>query len=405
MEVAKQAALYARDRAPIWSLESVAGLAAIGSFYVGEFGALRTVLQVGAMLCVSILFAQQFSSRHTRRGPQGGQGFVGFLLLLAFSGAFLSFAFSLLRDLSTRDVGLFVLQLMIAAMIVLSARSSRIAFAVGAWAVPFALADAIANFAGVMGLLDIQAPARMIDGEVVYAYPGLSGSTLGGGFVAFVAICKLAHDAVHRRVRIGLALLAIVAILVSLHLIEARRYTGLTLTALSLVAGWRFFSRIGLQWVVLAVAGSFLALTFLAGAGDVSNLLRADLLMSGISRALENPILGMGPSYQDLEGLNATFEDLTYAGVTESQLLDFAISYGILSCFAFAIAVMVALAAQQQKRSSFPTVVLTCLMAELFFGGSLTSVPGVFLFFGCLGECLKLRSRPRETSKVTSLAP
>jgi len=327
------------------------------------------------------------------------------LLLVAFSGAFLSFVFSLQSDLSTRDVGVFVLQGMIAAMIILSARGSKIAFAVGAWAIPFALADASANFAGAMGLLDIRAPARLIDGEVVYSYPGLSGSSLGAGFVAFVAICKLAHDAAYRRVRIGLALLAIFGILVSLQLIDARRYTGLALIALALFARWRFFSWVGLQWVTLSVAGIFLALTFLSGVGDISNSLRVELLLNGISRALENPILGMGPSYQGLEGLNATFEDLTYAGVAESQLLDFAISYGILSCLAFAIAVLVTLAAQDQQRASFPAIVLTCLMAELFFGGSLSSVPGVLLFFGCLGGCLKQRIQAREASKGSGFGP
>lgn len=387
-------------RTSLSSPESIIGLATIASFYTGEIVGLRVTLQVGAMLAACLLFAIDLSRRDRKVASLPRHRLAAYLLFLTFVGMFLSFAFSILRDLEVRDLGLFFLQGVVALVILLSPRNSKFAFAVGTWAVPFALIDAIVNFAGFLNLIDIQRPARIIDGAVSYSYPGLSGNLLAAGFIAFVAIARLLHDFIHQRKRRTLIILTIAIIFLSLELIDARRFTGLALAVVALFVGWRFFSKIGLHWAAIAVSGIFLFLSFRSVELDQSNSLRGQLLNNGLSRALEHPFLGTGPAYQNLEGLNATFEDLAYAGVTESHFLDRAISYGGISALAFVFAALLVLANQRQQRPAFLPIVLTCLVAEQFVGNTLSSLSGVVLFFGCIGAYLWPKGEESQASKA-----
>jgi hypothetical protein len=370
-------------------MESVAGLAAVASFYTGDLGILRLALQLLVMVIVGLLLLRDVNRPLGYAGGGTGRSIALALLSIAFVGVFLSFALSLGRGLSVNDVGVFLLQGVVAVLILLSRGRERLALAVGSWAVAFGLLDAVANLMGVAGLIDIQAPVRRIDGELEFAYPGLSGSTLGGGFVAFAAVCRLALAAQRPGAIRWISWLLVLLLLVSLDLIAARRYFGLALVAITLFLFWRPFSRIGLQWVSLWVAALFLGLTFTASEGDTGNVLRGLLMLNGVERALEQPIVGRGPTYFVLDDRTANFIDLAEAGVTESQLLDFAISYGMLSALCFLFAILLALAVQQGSNRKYPAIVLTCLTAELFFGGTLASLAGTLLFYGSLGACLE----------------
>lgn len=390
------------DRLPLLSMESVAGLAAIASFYTGDLGGLRLALQLLVMVIVGLLLLRDANKPlgYARGGP--GRSVALFLLSIAFVGVFLSFGLSLGRGLSVNDIGVFLLQGVVAVLILLSRGRGRLAMAVGTWAVAFGLLDAVANLLGVAGLIDIQAPARRIDGELEFAYPGLSGSTLGGGFVAFAAVSRLAFAAQGQGAIRWISWLLVLLLLVSLDLIAARRYFGLALVAITLFLFWRPFSRIGLQWLSLGVAALFLGLTFSAAEGDTGNVLRGLLMLNGVERALEQPIVGRGPTYFVLDDAKANFVDLAEAGVTESQLLDFAIAYGMAPAFCFLLAVLITLAVQAGSMRKYPAVVLTCLTAELFFGGTLASLAGTLLFYGTLSACLEpaFRSARSRGSEV-----
>ena len=386
------------DRVSPTSFESLAGFAAIASLYAGSFDALRLFFQLLVMIIVGMLWLRnaKLSLKYSYKG--GLYATVLFLLAVYFSGVFLSFALSLERSLSVNDIGIFLLQGVMAAMLLLTAGYGRFALAVGVWAVVFALIDAAANLLGVVGWIDIREPVRLIDGAVQYAYPGLSGNTLAGGFVCFVAICRLALAAEQVGSIRWIYYALILLLLVSLELISARRYLGLALAAVTLFFIWRWISRIGLQWVSLGLASLFLILTFTASEGDSGNWLRSSLMLNGISLALENLIIGRGPTYVALDGLTANYIELSNAYVTESQLLDFAINYGTLSAFALFLALLITLAAQSNSLHKYPAIILTCMTAELFFGGSLSSFAGVLLFYSTLGACLESLKRSRHSS-------
>lgn len=382
------------DHLPLLSFESVAGFAAIATLYMGNIGALRLGLQLLVLIIVGLLLIRDSSRPLGFEGAGTGRAIAILLLAVAFAGFFASFILSFGRGLSTNDIGLFLVQGVTSLMILLSRGRRRLAIAVGTWAVAFALLDLFANLLGVLGILDIQAPVRRIDGELEVSYPGLTGSTLAGGFVAFAAVGRLmlvAHRPGERR---WLAAILVALLLVSLHLIAARRYFGLALVAIVLFMAWRPLSRLGLHWISLGVAAMFLSLTFSAGSGDAGNVLRGLLILNGVERALQQPFLGHGPTYFVLDDVTANFIDLAEAGVTESQLLDFAISYGMLAAAAFLFSVLITLSVQKGRNPLYQAIVLTCLTSELFFGGSLSSLPGILLFFGCLGTCLEPPATP-----------
>ena len=398
MQNVKPAIAYYNNPRALWSVESILCLMTISSFYSGESSTLRTTLQIGAMLGVTLIFGMDYIRGHQDPTRTNRANLPAYMLFAAFAGMFLSFAFSLPSGLSTRDIGLFYLQGVIAPMIIFSPRNSSFAYAVGTWAIPFALVDALVNFAGVLNLIDIQKAARIIDGTIHYSYSGLSGNLLAAGFVAFIAICRLVVELSDRsNQRVPLALMILV-ILLSIWIIEARRYTGLTAFALVVFAGWRIATKIGFHWLSIFISGTFLFLNFNSVGIDQSNSLRAELLKNGVDRALEHPLLGAGPRYQELDGLKATFEDLAYAGVTESHFLDRVISYGGISAFALLVASLSAIAIQRNDRPDYMTIVLMCLVAEQFIGNSLSSLSGTFLLFGCLGGCLRNR---QANSKIS----
>jgi hypothetical protein len=385
------------DRVLPLSLESLAGFAAIASLYSGNLDILRHSLQLLVLIIVGVVWFRNARGSLKYTGSGVVHATVTFLLVVCFSAIFLSFALSLERGLTVNDIGVFLLQGVMAVMLLLDKKCGRFALAIGAWAVIFALTDAAANLLGIIGWIDIKQPVRTIDGVMNYAYPGLSGSTLAGGFVAFIAVCWLAFAAE----RVGsirwIYYATIFLLVVSLEFISARRYLGLALAAIMLFTFWRWISRIGLQWISLGLATFFLVLIFTASEGDPGNLLRGNLMLNGVSLAIENLVIGRGPTYIAQDGLTADFEILSNAHVTESQLLDFAINYGALSALTLLLAILIILAAQSDRLQKYPAIILTCMTAELFFGASLASFAGCLLFYSVLGACLDVLNKGRQS--------
>ncbi len=381
------------------SFESLAGLTALASLYAGAFGGVRLALQLSTLLLVAacVLRNRHATLGFANSGPMRGVGLAA--LVAALSGFFVSTLVALVtRGLAVNDFGVFILQTLLPTLVLASRTRLQIARAIGTWAIAFALLDAAANALALAGIVDIVAPSRIVAGQVQFAYPGLSGSTLGAGFVAFAACCMLL-DLAHRYPARRLLASAVFGIVgASLYLSTARRYLGLVLVALLLFRFWRQILRIGLPVVALSVAAFFLYLTFAAPDDDGGNVLRALLMLNGLARAASFPFIGNGPTYFQLTEATATFAELSEIGITESQLLELAISYGVASAALFCLAIGLALAAQRQRVPAFTAVVLTTMGAELFFGGSLSGFAGTLLFYGCLGTCLEAEPTVRTTN-------
>lgn len=378
------------DQLKLTSLESLAGLCAISMFYVGDIFILKLVLQALTILAVGMCVIRDSGQPLGYANNDWRRGTSLMLLTLALGGFLTSSVLAIFaRSFSVNDFGVFVVQVGLPIMILLSRARLRLVLAIGFWAVPFALMDAVANSLALAGLVELQFAGRRVGGVLQIAYPGLSGNTLGGGFVAFAACTYLLHLAQsYPRSRVVLLTLFVI-ILISLYYIAARRYLGLTIVAMLMFQFWRTSKMLGLPMITIVVAALFLWLTFSAADDDGGNVLRGLLMLNGIERALETPFIGNGPTYFDLQDAEPNFLDLSTAGVTESQLLDFAISYGMFAAISFLIAILLALGAQNQARAFLPAVLLTTMGAELFFGGALASFAGTLLFYGSLAACIE----------------
>jgi hypothetical protein len=155
---------------------------------------------------------------------------------------------------------------------------------------------------------------------------------------------------------------------------------------------YRPLARIPLVLVTGAAAAIGLYGTFATNFLSFGDDLRASLMTTGLSNAASHPLVGLGPTWRDASNLEATYESLVGAGVTESGILDLSISYGIPAAILFVLATVLALLARRSK-PTLPSIILTMLAAELAFGDSLTGFLGSILFFTSLTICQ--RDEPR----------
>jgi hypothetical protein len=252
-------------------------------------------------------------------------------------------------------------------LIALNGRRMQLLNALGWICVAFATADMVANiWFALQG-------AWQRD-------PGLSGNTHAAGLVAFTAVVFLAAcKAGWWRWALILALLG------SLFVIDARRYLGMAVVAIPLLT-YRPVSKLPLVVVATVAAAVGLYGTFATGALSFGDNLRASLMLTGLGDALSHPLLGSGPVWRDASGLEATYQSLAGAGVTESGVLDLSIAYGMPSAALFVLAAVLALVATRSRLTS-PAVILAMLTAELAFGDSLTGFLGAILFFTSLTIC------------------
>lgn len=312
------------------------------------------------------------------------------LLAVALLGFSASALFGYLtRPSSLQDWGLFALQIGVPLILLLTTERGQLIIAICKVCVLFASVDAVANLLAVAGLFELpQMTARVDEFGQTLRYPGLTGNTHASGLVNFIGATFLVSRINIRALTTGRNFILgawIVILLGSLLLIDARRYLVLLICAVPLLIVPQA-NRIPLPFATAFIAGVMLMKTFTADFADRGNQLRQALMRSGFERAMEHPWLGEGVFYRSGEGLIATYTSLSSAGVTESMILDFAISYGIASTIAFLGACLLA-AGSRRPTIHPPAVFLALMTAEFAFGGVLNGVLGSVFFYACLMYC------------------
>jgi hypothetical protein len=256
--------------------------------------------------------------------------------------------------------------------------------------------DAISNILAALNIIELSVYGgrHAEDGAVITRYPGLSGNTHLAGLVNFLG-CAYLLSLLRGRSSRGkllrkLFLAALLfTLLISLTLIDARRYT----IAVGFVAAFLFlptFSRFPLYITGGLMATVALSWMFLVEASSLASNsdLRVRLFLDGVQEARDHWLLGTGAQFMNLNSVEATYESLSAAGVTESMFLQYTIWYGILSSTCLVVSAFW-VATVSQRRSPLEAVILTALTAELFYGGVLLSMLGSLVYFGCFWICLR----------------
>ncbi|HEY5410622.1 MAG TPA: hypothetical protein VIJ94_07835, partial [Caulobacteraceae bacterium] len=235
------------------ALTWIVAAGAVGSLYAptltGLGAALTTPVLAGAIAAglIGLAGAQVLGGaadfRPTILGGARGVS-VGLLALavaaFALSGAVGAFT----RGLTVNDWGLLALQAGTPVLLTLSGRRAELLRALGAVCIVFATVDMAANLAAFAHLIELPAYSGRLTSEGVrLRYPGLSGNSLASGLVAFTAVAFLASGVDGRMRGALIARIALIgALLVSLSLIDARRYLVLAALAVPLLGyrpAWR----------------------------------------------------------------------------------------------------------------------------------------------------------------------
>jgi hypothetical protein len=249
-------------------------------------------------------------------------------------------------------------------------------------AIFFSLADAVANTLSYLGLYELVTYSGRVDESGLrLRYPGLSGSTLGSGLVAFLAVSYLTKRAMDEKHYRSLIFVLIGFIIFSMVLIDARRYLGVALVAVILIA-WPKRFPIRPIFVIFGIAAVFLFLTFKADALDTANYLRSSLMSYGWSTAFDNVFIGLGVYYLDYEGAVATFESLAFMGVVESQFIEILRDFGVVPAF-FWISGILLIAFRRNGLSTLPGILFALLAAEVAYGSPLRGPLGSIIFYAC----------------------
>jgi len=337
-----------------------------------------------AALGLQVLLSLRSPGRTRSSGVRGPSRLALAAALFGFLGS--SMAAVLSRGYGMEEWGLFALQVAVPAMLLMAPPQNGLIRAILQVCLGFALLDAAANFLAVAGVVELpEMSARVDEFGRRQRYPGLAGNTHAAGLVAFLGACYVAYLA---RIRLTpFVIVAGIVVLASLLLIDARRYLVLTVLAVPLIY---FYAsrRIPLLALSGALAGFMLFRTFTADYADTGNQIRAMLLEDGFSRAMSFPLIGDGARYYSSEGVISTYTSLSMAGVTESLVLDLAITYGVLPTLLFLGACVLAMCARRLILQP-PVVILALMTAELFFGGTLAGSLGAITFFACLTSCQK----------------
>ena len=361
----------------------LAALAAVGSLYLPALLGERSagVVAAVAVLVFGGLLAGVFVPRDVRMGRrEPARASVAFLVTAIGLFTASTVWAAATKPLDVRDLGVFALQAAVPIALLASPRRADLLKALGWTCVLFATLDAGANLLASAGVFDLPAYGGRVDAAGVHVrYPGLSGNTLAAGLVAFVAIGFLASRLSWKRVLFVAPL--IVALFVSLWLIDARRYLALAALAVSLIA-WRPATRIPLPLVAIVVGATGLSAAFSPVFDDE---LRSLLIRQGVGLAAAHPVLGEGPQWRDTSTLVANFENLSAAGVTESGILDLAVAYGVIASVALLLSALLAMGRRRLDR--LPAVLLCLLTASLAFSDPLNGYLGALVFFAALACC------------------
>jgi hypothetical protein len=247
-----------------------------------------------------------------------------------------------------KDLGDFAVLCILPILIGLQAQRKDLIYKILALCAVAALADAAWNAATYLRFVQpIKDTGRLTAYGMMKRYPGLTGSTLAGGLISFLGVCFLAFRFSTSR-WLGLRpfiLLALGAIFIDMLLIDARRYTGVSIVACFILMTPWVNRRAPLQIIAVVVAGLFLYLTL--ASDDPENVMRGDLTAAGWEDAMRSFWLGDGVHHYDWAEPN--FQDLWSAGITESGFVDLAKAYGVPSAVAFVLAGLAALAASRRR--------------------------------------------------------
>jgi hypothetical protein len=133
-----------------------------------------------------------------------------------------------------KDLGDFAVLCILPILIGLQAQRKDLIYKILALCAVAALADAAWNAATYLRFVQpIKDTGRLTAYGMMKRYPGLTGSTLAGGLISFLGVCFLAFRFSTSR-WLGLRpfiLLALGAIFIDMLLIDARRYTGVSIVA------------------------------------------------------------------------------------------------------------------------------------------------------------------------------
>jgi hypothetical protein len=212
-------------------------------------------------------------------------------------------------------------------------------------------------------------------------YPGLSGNTLAAGITAMIACIFLGERAACERGAGKLiALVAIVAIVLDLQLIDARRYLAAGAGGAVLMAiPWlrRRFPTFGLT-IGLACAG----LWFSFSSHDVEEILRADLMAEGWRDAQNVLWLGQGVIYRPPPA-DVSYQALWADGITESGFIDLILKYGLLGTSLFVLCILTSIRSVRHKKT-MSAVLVAAFVGTLPYSDFLNGVLGSVAFFTAL---------------------
>jgi len=302
------------------------------------------------------------------------------------------------RPISVNDLGVAFLVVGIPFMLIAVDRTALLLL-ISKLCLGLALLDAVVNLLAYLNLVTIELTARVEDFEVIKRYPGLTGSTMAAGLVAFVAMIYVASRVKDSRGGMRIVLVALLAVVIaSMVAIDARRYLAMGIYGSALILCPT--PRVPMLAHTVALATIMLVATFSAGAGDVGNLLRAQLMLHGVDQALAHPIVGEGLFYRADLDIAPNFNALVSSGVTESTILDYAIAGGVVGAVLFLLPICWVLA--RSSRYDAQSVILAMMGAELCFGGSVHGLLGALVFYLCLvGVIWDDKSAARRTSAAT----
>jgi hypothetical protein len=304
-------------------------------------------------------------------------GLFGLNALMMFAG--LDIIHGLEQAPAAKDLGEMALHVGVPFLLIMQADRRGLFVKLSMICVVVALADAAWNFATLLGLVaPVARMARYTEYGEVIRYPGLTGNTLAAGTVSFIAVCYLAFRfSVTRSLLARATIVATLGLIfVDMILIDARRFTGVSLVAVLVTMTPWVNRRAPLHIIAAIVAGIFFYLTF--SSVDPENIMRGNLMAEGWNDVKAAFWLGSGIHHVEATGTN--FQALWASGVTESGALDLAKAYGVPATAVLFAAAFMALAARR-RRISDVACIFAMLVAEMECNDPIDGFLGATVFF------------------------
>lgn len=286
------------------------------------------------------------------------------------------------RAPTINDWGRLLLTVGLPALLLCSYSRAALLNAIGICCVAFALADLVANIGALMGTWTLaDAGSRREEFGFFDRYGGLTGNSHASGLVAFVAVAFLGPEVRQRKTwfRAATALMAILLVVFSLYLIDARRYVVGAVAVLALL--WTPLPKRAPLWAAsLAIGLGGVLYTF--SSFDLEEMQRANLMAAGFSDSAKTIAAGTGIFYKAAPA-GIRFTDLWSVGVTESGILDLAIQFGWVATTIFLAGIAWALSGWRAGLT-WTTALITVLVGEMAYADPFEGFLGATVFFAAL---------------------